>query len=58
MKTIIAVAFLNLAAIAFARSDQYDVVLTGYNLSVVSQSDSQIVITGTDIQIQTVVDSF
>lgn len=58
MKTIIAVAFLNLAAIAFARSDQYDVVITGYNLSVVSQSDSQIVITGTDIQIQTVVDSF
>jgi hypothetical protein len=49
MKTLISVAFLNLAAIAFASSDQYVVVVTGDNLSVVSQSDSKIVITGTDI---------
>ena len=49
MKTLVSIAFLNLAAIAFARSDQYIAIVTGDNLSVVSQSDSQIVITGTDI---------
>jgi hypothetical protein len=46
------VTFLNLAAIAFASSDQYLVFVTGDNLSVVSQSDTEIVITGTDITTQ------